>query len=124
MQNYLCHYIRMSYLISYYMIIIKLQCYLLLFVGKPKVNISVTPSNKVDIETEVTFSAMASGVGADNFFYKWLHNKSVISEGPDKNNYTITHVKMQDNGYYKCNVSNQYNDVVISKVIKLKVLGK
>lgn len=94
----------------------------LFFTGQPKVKILVIPNNKVNIQSEVTFHAKVSGVGVENFFYQWMHNDSIISEGLGKSNYTVTQVKKHDNGYYKCSVSNKYNDTKMSNVIKLKIL--
>ena len=91
--------------------------------GRPKVKISAIPSNKVNITDKVTFYANASGIGMENFIYQWIHNDRIVSEGLHKSKYTVTQVKKHHNGYYRCNVSNPYNDTKSSNVVNLKVLS-
>lgn len=82
------------------------------------------PYNVVNITNEIMFISNASGVGMENFIYKWMHNNTIISEGFGKRSYKITNAKIHHGGYYKCIVNNEYNDTTVSNVIKVIIQSK
>ena len=69
----------------------------------------VTPSSRTVAEGDsVTFTCLATGVGASNFTYEWLLNGSAINE--QSYNITIASVSESTVGSYKCVVKNPYGD--------------
>ena len=68
---------------------------------------SVTPSSIAATEGDsITFTCLATGVGASNFTYEWLLNGSLIN-GVTEHSYSIT-VSKSIIGNYMCIVKNQF----------------
>lgn len=88
----------------------------------PVVSIVSEREVKVKGGERAEFVCSATGVGTDNFIYKWYLNDLPVA-GQDKPILVIVAVSEDNTGDYKCFVRNQYNGVGESEVAKL-ILGK
>lgn len=88
----------------------------------PVVSIVSEREVKVKGGERAEFVCSATGVGTDNFIYKWYLNDLPVA-GQDKPTLVIVAVSEDNTGDYKCFVRNQYNGVGESEVAKL-ILGK
>ena len=80
--------------------------------------VSVTPSLIAATEGDsVTFTCLATGVGASNFTYEWLLNGSVIN-GVTEHSFNIT-VSENTIGNYTCIVTNQFGGSGQSNIARL-----
>ena len=87
----------------------------------PVVSIVSEREVKVKEGERVEIVCSATGVGTNNFIYKWYLNDLPIT-GQDKPTLVIGAVSEDNTGDYKCFVRNQYNGVGESEVAKL-ILG-
>ena len=68
---------------------------------------SVTPSSITATEGDsITFTCLATGVGASNFTYEWSLNSSLIN-GVTEHSYSVI-VSEMTIGNYTCIVKNQF----------------
>ena len=88
----------------------------------PVVSIVSEKEVKVKGGERAEFVCSATGVGADNFMYRWYLNDLPVA-GQDKPTLVIGAVSEDNTGDYKCFVRNQYNGIGESEVAKL-ILGK
>lgn len=87
-------------------------------IARPPV-VNVTPSSVTASEgNSITFTCLATGVGARNFTYEWSLNGSVI-KGVTEHNYSITAVSESAFGNYTCVVKNQYGGSSQSNIATL-----
>ena len=83
----------------------------------------VSSSRYVEVTSNVTFTAIASGVGMEDFTYQWRHNAYPIT---NKTGATLTIVNAMEgnNGFYVCVVTNIYGNTVSSNPVILIVSSK
>ena len=91
----------------------------LVFSGQPEV-IVMPFSQTVEITLSAVFTARTKGVGVENFRYTWFHN-GIIFPNESHHMLIIHQVTEHDKGYYRCRVSNMYNDHVRSNRVFLNV---
>ena len=85
---------------------------------------TVMPSSQsVEVTYNITFTAMVTGVGSDDFTYQWRHNGTIIS-GETEDTLMITNVMESDSGEYECIVTNQFGDTNTSPVVILLVTSE
>ena len=73
---------------------------------------TVIPSgHNVEVTCNMTFTAVASGVGVAHFTYQWKHNESTIDNQNEKA-LMITNAMESDGGCYACFVTNPYGDLL------------
>lgn len=89
--------------------------------GQPEVTL-ILSSQTVEKSHSAVFTARAKGVGTENFRYTWIH-KGVILPNENHHMLIIHHVKETNEGYYRCRISNMYNDRVTSNRVFLNVIG-
>ena len=83
----------------------------------------VSSSRYVEVTSSVTFTAIASGVGMENFTYQWRHNRYTITNETGAT-LTIVNVMESNNGFYVCMVTNLYGNTVSSNPVILIVSSK
>jgi len=93
----------------------------MMYTGLPKVTV-YPPSQSVVVTQLVKFTTTVSGVGKENFSYRWRHNGEDIRE--TGNSLIISNVKKDHRGIYECVICNAYGDNAKSNTSKLIVKGK
>lgn len=83
----------------------------------------ITSSHSVEVTHNITFTAIANGVGVRNFTYQWLHQKYEILTETDTT-LTIINAMEYHGGEYSCLVTNIYGDNTFSNVVTLIVSSK
>ena len=79
------------------------------------------PSQSIEVMQPVNFITTVSGVGKENFSYRWRRNGEDIN-GATSNILTIGSVRKDDHGTYECMVKNEYGDCVASNISELSEL--
>ena len=79
------------------------------------------PSQSIEVTQPVNFITTVSGVGKENFSYRWRHNGEDINR-ENSNIFTIGNVRKDDGGTYECVVKNEYGDCVASNISELSKL--
>ena len=87
--------------------------------GQPEV-IVMPISQTVEKSLSAVFTTRTKGVGVENFRYTWFHKGEIL---PNENHHMliIHRVTERNEGYYRCHVSNMYNDHVRSNRVFLNV---
>ena len=80
-------------------------------------------SHYVEVTSNVTFTAIASGVGMENFTYQWRHNEYPITNETGAT-LTIVNAMESNNGFYVCIVTNLNGNTVSSNPVILIVSSK
>ena len=89
--------------------------------GLPEV--FVTPPNQsVEVSLMAKFTATVKGVGP--FTYQWRRGKRTNITNEIYSTFAIRKVSVTDQGSYRCYVTNNYGDSVLSKKVFLQVTGK
>ena len=85
----------------------------------------MTPfSQAVEVTHTAKFVANVTGVGAENFRYKWTHNGRILKLNNESNlTLVIDYVRIRNRGKYQCHISNIYNDSKKSNIVELNVTG-
>ncbi|XP_065904541.1 basement membrane-specific heparan sulfate proteoglycan core protein-like isoform X5 [Dysidea avara] len=80
--------------------------------GLPK--LSVLPSSQSVSTTQSTkFTTIVSGIGVENFTYRWQHNGEEMN-GETGDTLNLNHITGKEGGLYQCIVKNQYGDSDVS----------
>ena len=88
--------------------------------GLPEV--FVTPLNQsVEVSLMAKFTATVMGVGP--FTYQWQRGRRTNIANEIYSTLAIRKVSITDQGYYRCYVTNNYGDSVLSKRVFLQVTG-
>ena len=83
----------------------------------------VTPINQsVEVSLMAKFTATVKGVGL--FTYQWRRGKRNNIANEIYSTFVIRKVSVTDQGYYRCYVTNNYGDSVLSHRAFLQVTGK
>ena len=86
--------------------------YCICFAGLPTV--TVAPFNQsVEVTNEAMFTAIANGVGLENFKYQWRNSIENIT-GETNSNLTLQNVNESHSDNYACYVTNEYGDSIVS----------
>ena len=80
-------------------------------------------SPSIELTHNITFTAIVTGVGSDNFNYQWRHDGSNITN-QTANTLMITNVTESDGGVYECIVTNQFGDTNTSPVVMLMITSE
>ena len=88
----------------------------------PEVTV-ISSSRYVEVTSNVTFTAIVSGVGMANFTYQWRHNEYPITNETGAT-LTIVNAMESNNGFYVCIVTNLYGNSVSSNPVILIVSSK
>ena len=108
------------------------MCKYLMSTGFPKVTVVLSGHNlelvyNVEVTHNVTFTAIASGVGLENFTYQWTYKSLFVTNETEtstiihgnETNLTITNVMESESGLYVCSVRNVYGNTAISNGVIL-----
>ena len=91
-------------------------------IGLPTVK--VTPSSQtLEVTCNLRLNTSVDGVGSENFFYQWYHNRTII-KGENREYLSINNVTESDGGYYECVVTNYYGDKSISNAAIIYITSK
>ena len=83
----------------------------------------VTPLNQsVEVSLMAKFTATVKGVGP--FTYQWQRGRHNNIANEIYSMFVIRKVSETDQGYYRCYVTNNYGDFVLSDRVFLQVTGK
>ena len=100
--------------------VLDLHKFLINGTGQPV--IIVTPSNlSVEITHTARFTAIVKGVGPFN--YQWQKSKRNLTN-EIHSTFVIDNVSVKDQKYYRCYVSNNYGDSVVSNRVWLQVTSE
>ena len=80
-------------------------------------------SQSVEVTHTAMFTTTVSGVGVENFMYRWRHNGANIT-GETRDTLMITNVMESNSGDYECIVTNEYRDSDTSDVVVLMVTSE
>ena len=83
----------------------------------------ISSSRNVEVTHNVTFTAIASGVGMANFTYQWRYNGYIIANETGRT-LTIINAIQSDFGVYACLVTDLYGNTVLSNRVILIVSSK
>ena len=87
-------------------------------VGLPVVNVS--PSiQTVEVTLTAKFIAKVTGVGP--FTYQWQRGDQILTD-ETKNTYLVQNASKEDQNYYRCLVTNNFGDSVVSNKVRLQVI--
>ena len=88
-------------------------------------NVTVTPFyQSVEVTDEVVFTAVAEGVGIENFKYQWKKGDKNITGKTYNNTLILRNVNESHSDSYACYVTNEYGDSAVSNVVLLYVTSK
>ena len=83
----------------------------------------VTPLNQsVEVSLMAKFIATVKGVGP--FTYQWRRGKHTNIANETYSTFVIRKVSVKHQHYYRCYVTNNYGDSVLSDKVYLQVIGK
>ena len=88
--------------------------------GLPEVNVTLF-NQSVEVSLTAQFIATVKGVGL--FTYQWQKGKRKNITNETYSTFVIREVSVNDQGYYRCYVTNDYGDSVLSDKVFLEVTG-
>ena len=88
--------------------------------GLPEVNVTLL-NQSVEVTLTAKFIATVKGVGP--FTYQWQKGKRRNITNETYSTFVIREVSVKDQAYYRCYVTNNYGDSVLSDKVFLEVTG-